>query len=179
MLTDFLDNENLFGGIPVVLGGDFAQILPVVHKETWATIVQANIQRSFIWPKFQKLFLYQNMQIHCGVANESFAEWIRKMSYNSTLSGDIKLPNRVQQLRTLESFRDTVFLSAEFFQAHSDTEFFRSFCILVLQNDICAEWNNRVVDNLQGDLNTLDSADRILDETATSHRSDFLPSEFF
>ena len=47
-LSDFLDNEDLFGGIPVVLGGDFAQILPVVHKGTRATIVQANIQRSFM-----------------------------------------------------------------------------------------------------------------------------------
>lgn len=60
-LTDLLDNENLFGGIPMVLGGDFAQILPVVRKGTRATIVEANIQRSFIWPRFQKLFLCQNM----------------------------------------------------------------------------------------------------------------------
>lgn len=31
---------------------------------------------------------------------------------------------------------------------------------------------------MQGDLNTLDLADRILNETAASHRSDFLPPEF-
>lgn len=94
-LTDFLDNENLFGGIPVVLRGDFAQILPVVCKGTRATIVQANIQYSFMWPQFQKLFLRQNMRIRHGAANESFAEWIRRMSYDPTLSGDIKLPDTV------------------------------------------------------------------------------------
>lgn len=66
------------GGIPTVLGGDFAQILPVVCKGTRATIVEANIQRCFIWPRFQKLFLCQNMQIHRGVANESFAKLDRK-----------------------------------------------------------------------------------------------------
>lgn len=97
-LTDLLDNEIFFGGIPVVLGGDFAQILPVVCKGTRATIVQANIQRSFTWPKFQKLFLQQNMQIRHGAANESFAEWIGKMSYDPSLSGNIKLPDTVQQL---------------------------------------------------------------------------------
>lgn len=131
-LTDLFDNENLFGGIPVVLGGDFAQILPVVRKGTRATIVQANIQHSFIWPQLQKLFLHQNMQIRFGAANESFAEWIGRMSYDPTLSGDIKLPNTVQQLQTVESFRDTVFPFAEFSQAHSNTEFFRSRCILAL-----------------------------------------------
>ena len=119
------------------------------------------------------------MRIRCGAAKESFAEWIGRMSYDPTLSGDIKLPDTVQLLRTIESFRETLFPSAEFLQAHSDTEFFRSRCILALRNDICAEWNIRVVDNLQGDLNTLDSADRILDETAASHRSDFLPLNFF
>lgn len=36
----------------------------------------------------------------------------------------------------------------------------------------------RVINNLQGNLHTLDSADRILEETAASHRLDFLPSEF-
>ncbi|POS81667.1 hypothetical protein EPUL_005931, partial [Erysiphe pulchra] len=32
VLQDIRDNRNLFGGIPVVLGGDFAQILPVVKR---------------------------------------------------------------------------------------------------------------------------------------------------
>lgn len=49
---------------------------------------------------------------------------------------------------------------------------------MALQNNICAEWNNEVVDNLQRNLNTLDSANSILDETATLHRSDFLLPEF-
>ena len=30
--TDRLGNDDLFGGIPMVLGGDFAQILPVVPR---------------------------------------------------------------------------------------------------------------------------------------------------
>ena len=178
-LTDLLDNKNLFGGIPVVLGGDFAQILPVVRKGTRATIVQANIQRSFMWPKFQKLFLQQNMRIRHGAANESFAEWIGKMSYDPSLSGNIKLLDTVQQLQTVQSFKDTVFLVAEFAEAHSSIEFFTSRCVLALRNDICTEWNSKILDDLQRDCSsTLDSADRILDETSASHRLDFLPTEF-
>ena len=41
--TDLLDNDDLFGGIPMVLGGDFAQILPVVPRGNREAIVAANI----------------------------------------------------------------------------------------------------------------------------------------
>ena len=74
MLVVFLENENLFGGIPVILEGDFIQIVPDIYKRTWATIVQANIQYSFIWPQFQKHFLHQNMQIYRNLANKYFGK---------------------------------------------------------------------------------------------------------
>jgi len=38
----------LFDGIPTVLGGDFAQILPVVRKGNQGAIINACIQRSFL-----------------------------------------------------------------------------------------------------------------------------------
>lgn len=110
--------------------------------------------------------------------NESFSKWIGKKSYDPALVGDGKLPDTVKQLQTIESFSNIVFPPAEFSQAHSDTEFFRSRCILALRNDIYAEWNMRVTNKLQGDLHTLDAVDRILEERAASHRSDFLPPEF-
>ena len=50
MLQDIRSNDCLFGGLPVIVGGDFAQILPVVHRGTRATIVGACIQRFYIWP---------------------------------------------------------------------------------------------------------------------------------
>lgn len=68
---------------------------------------------------------------------------------------------------------------AEFAEAHSSIEFFTSRCVLALRNNICTEWNSKIFDDLQGDCSsTLDSADRILDETSASHRLDFLPTEF-
>jgi ATP-dependent DNA helicase PIF1 len=50
MLTDVRsDDRSLFGGVPTVFGGDFAQILPVVPRGNRADIVNACLQRSFIW----------------------------------------------------------------------------------------------------------------------------------
>jgi hypothetical protein len=47
----------LFGCIPVVLGGNWAQILPVVPRGSRGAIVNACLQRLYIWPSLQKVFL--------------------------------------------------------------------------------------------------------------------------
>ncbi len=43
MLQDIRSDNRLFGDLPMVMGGDFAQILPVVRRGTRATIVGACI----------------------------------------------------------------------------------------------------------------------------------------
>ena len=41
MLMDVRSNDALFGGVPTIFGGDFAQILPVVPRGSRADIVGA------------------------------------------------------------------------------------------------------------------------------------------
>ena len=48
MLTDVCSNDFTFGGLPTILGGDFAQILPVVPWGNRAAIVGTCLQRSFL-----------------------------------------------------------------------------------------------------------------------------------
>jgi hypothetical protein len=47
---DIRNNEHSFGGITVVFGGDFQQILPVVVKGSQEDIISASLQRSYLWP---------------------------------------------------------------------------------------------------------------------------------
>lgn len=61
MLQNIQNNDCFFRGLPVIIRGDFAQILPVVCQGTRATIVGACIQHSYIWPWLFFLFLRQNM----------------------------------------------------------------------------------------------------------------------
>ena len=59
---DILNNsEKPFGGLSIVFGGDFKQILPVIIKGSRGQTVGSCIQRSFLWPSIKVLHLYQNM----------------------------------------------------------------------------------------------------------------------
>jgi len=58
-------NEKPFGGMTVVLGGDFRQILPVVPKGRREHIVSASVKRSYLWNHFKIFKLTKNMQLTC------------------------------------------------------------------------------------------------------------------
>lgn len=51
-LCDIRGNDHLFGGLSAILGGDWAQILPVVRHGNRAAIVRACFQQSFLWSQF-------------------------------------------------------------------------------------------------------------------------------
>jgi hypothetical protein len=66
-LRDILSEHNPanailpFGGKPIVLGGDFRQILPVVRKGSRSSIVSASITNSRLWHHVVVLKLHTNM----------------------------------------------------------------------------------------------------------------------
>ncbi len=60
-LRDLLDCTEPFGGIPIVVGGDFRQQAPVVVHGNRVNIVEACVKSSHIWKKFQQLKLLQNI----------------------------------------------------------------------------------------------------------------------
>ena len=65
-------DDVLFGGVPVVLGGDFAQILPVVPHGSRADIVHACLQRTWIWPRLRRLSLRVNKRVHNNPLEQDF-----------------------------------------------------------------------------------------------------------
>ena len=159
-----------------MLGGDFAQILPVFPRGNREAIVAANIENTFLWPRFQKLFLRKNMRIRNEVAS-AVAEYIGKKSYNPAFYGRVQLPEQVNQLNNLDSFVATVFTLDRMRQAHLDADSFASRAILTLRNDIVADLNDAVLNKLQGDSHTLNSVNQIEKDTA-QERGDFLSPEF-
>jgi PIF1-like helicase len=62
-LRDVLDVDKLFGGITVVFGGDYQQILPVIPKGSRAQIVAACLIRSHLFQDLEILQLKKNMRL--------------------------------------------------------------------------------------------------------------------
>ncbi|KEH38251.1 PIF1-like helicase [Medicago truncatula] len=80
--NDPLNEFRPFGGMTIVLGGDFRQILPVVRKGTRQDIVDASINSSKIWAYCNLLRLIVNMRLGASLIPveqeeiHNFDKWI-------------------------------------------------------------------------------------------------------
>ena len=81
-----------FGGITVLFGGDFRQILPVIPFASRGDVVSASITRSRLWPLCKFFSLTQNMRIIQGETEgkntelKEFADWVLSIG-NGTVKG--------------------------------------------------------------------------------------------
>ena len=81
-LKDICDNINPFGGITVVLGGDFRQVLPVIPKGVREQIVAASLRRSVLWHDIHVLTLDVNMRLNnTDVENINFANFLMEVIF--------------------------------------------------------------------------------------------------
>ena len=78
-LKDIREDQHQFGGLTVVFGGDFKQILPVIVKGSRAEIVGASLTRSRLWQNMHVLFLKKNMRLGQSDADRAFAKWLQEM----------------------------------------------------------------------------------------------------
>lgn len=72
-----------FGGKPILLGGDFRQVLPVIEQGTRADVVDASLVRSALWKHVEVLHLTINMRLHNPSLSQQergelaeFAKWV-------------------------------------------------------------------------------------------------------
>lgn len=76
MLQDINDSNILFGGKVIIVGGDFQQILPIVLKWTREEIINASLLKSYLWPKFLKIKITQNMWVQFNPLFTKYLLWI-------------------------------------------------------------------------------------------------------
>jgi hypothetical protein len=99
-LQDICTSECPFGGITVVLGGDFQQTLPVMVKALWEDTVLATVQWSHIWHDITVLHLTQNMRLSNNPQQKQFAQWLLELGHGNTVdtntaSGPISPPTNI------------------------------------------------------------------------------------
>nr|KAJ0204834.1 hypothetical protein LSAT_V11C500254120 [Lactuca sativa] len=83
-LRDVIDcDDKPFGGISILLGGDFRQTLSILPKATRSQIIDLTLPNSYLWTLFQLQILTQNMRLLSFENNNAytlltsfFAEWL-------------------------------------------------------------------------------------------------------
>jgi len=135
----------LFGNIPILLSGDFAQIAPVVPRDHRAATIRASLQSSFLCPNFQILYLTLNMRVQAGLNNISVASWLCEISYKPMLIGILSLPSYIEAYTQLDDLIHFVFPTNILVTALKDIQVFANDCILAFHNDNVNQFNTAIL----------------------------------
>lgn len=99
---DIMQNDRVFGGKVVVLGGDFRQCCPIKKGATPSQILDITLKRSHLWRNFTTLHLTINMR---ALPEEvEFKDWALKLgdgTLQSETPGSIDIPLNVCRMKEL------------------------------------------------------------------------------
>lgn len=179
---DMRDDDRPFGGITVILGGDFQQTLPIVKRGSRDDIVGATIAQSCLWSTMTVLHLTRNMRLDSDdPSSSSFAQWLIDVGHGRNLSQNkyLSIPEemRVQDSRSLIDF---IYPDVDSSIPPPPT-YFLDRMILAPRNSDVSDVNHIILDRLSGEKHTFISADKVITEDAhiplgsTSHP---IPIEF-
>nr|XP_023883470.1 uncharacterized protein LOC111995771 [Quercus suber] len=183
--TDINSADKTFGGKTVVLGGDFRQILPVIAKGHREDIVDASVNRSYLW-NFCKVFvLTQNMRLQQPNADSNnFAEWILKLGNGELGEVDSQSNIVIPSDLLIDVGDDPIqsIVTATYPNLHSnyaDGKYLEERSILAPTNDVVNEINDYIIDLLASNEETYLSADSICKASRYIQNEDVLyPVEF-
>ena len=160
---DLCDSDKHFGGITVVFGGDFQQILPVILKGCRAQVVGACMQRSFLWQHISVLHLRQNMRLNTNVeAEANFAKWQLEVGHgkHTDEASNVSLPDQFKcRENTVSSLIDAIYPNID--TPNHSNQYFSERIILSSTNKDVNALNKVVFDRFPGPSQTFHSADFI------------------
>ncbi|XP_071694291.1 uncharacterized protein [Rutidosis leptorrhynchoides] len=184
MLKDILGAKNeanrskLFGGVPILLGGDFRQILPVIPKGKRQEIVQACINRSELWQSCQLHTLSRIMRVNEFTADgqvdprkQQFNKWVLDIGDGKVqaVCKDreeeptwIEIPDEFivkSDKPPIDAIIDTIF--PDFLERHKNEDYLSERAILTPRNDDADQINKHMFKKLHGQTMIYKSSDEI------------------
>lgn len=188
--------EQPFGGMTVLLGGDFRQILPVIPKGRIHDIIQSCINKSFLWDYCTIFSLSKSMRVRNTTSTGKehdviceFNKWLLQLG-----DGNIEAQSRrgedVASWTTIpdqylippmgDPLKQIVDNTYPELKSHLwDEEYFRERAILTPLNETVDEINNYIVQFTDGETKQYRSSDEI--DKTTDNISDqelMYPVEF-
>ncbi|GKA30053.1 putative helicase [Tanacetum coccineum] len=188
--------QQLFGGMTVLLGGDFRQILPVIPKAKRPEIVQACINRSHLWDSCNIFKLTRSMRVNEYGANgqidtskQEFNQWVLAVGDGTVPAKKKEEEDEATWIDIPEQFLIKQWDSPiqkivnetypEFTSRQSDGEYLKERAILTPKNDDADAINEYMFNQLSGDTITYYSADEVCKaSTDNIHQHQLYPMEF-
>ncbi|XP_074378007.1 uncharacterized protein LOC141719527 [Apium graveolens] len=185
-----------FGGITVVLGGYFRQILPVITLGFCGDIESACITNSPLWKHSKILLLHRNTRLNQGQTEEEieklkcFADWVLKVGNGQIPppkdvlfdyeEDDIMIPPVFCDPELSNSIRNIIkWTYPNFLEKHGFSDYLSEKAILTPTNKIVRHLNSLIVDTIFGTEITYYSVDRAEDFGGTTFELSFaFPPEY-
>jgi len=154
-------NQQLFGGIPTVLGGDFAQILPVIRRGTRQSTVLASIQHCSIWPHLHILKLKTSMRMMASEVNQVYLTFLRDMVTNPLHHGKLHLPAYIRQVSTVDELCHHLYPQSLLDEAVTVHNSLAGRAILAFRNDTVNDFNDVLVERMPGVEHKFEAINRV------------------
>lgn len=196
-LKDILNNKDLlFGGMSMLLGGDFRQTLPVKPKTTVSEIISSTLPNSYLWPYFTVCKLLLNMRLSTigdllssSASAASFASWLLDIG-----NGNLGEPDAANPIHTsIIDIPDSLLINSGENSLHSlirfvydaevlarpSTSNLSARAIVCPKNDTASEINSLVMKMANGNSVTHLSTDSMTPHTHRISDIDLLyPQEY-
>ncbi|XP_052172243.1 uncharacterized protein LOC127788170 [Diospyros lotus] len=161
-LRDICDSDKPFGGITVVLGGDFRQILPVIPKGFREQIVNASLRHSILWKHIHILTLDLNMRLnHEDRENANFANFVMEIGTNHQEIAN--LPSTIHKCQDLNELLSTVYPRLNIIETSTPT-YLTEHTILSARNDDVSDINTTALNIFPGRLHTYLAEDKMSED---------------
>jgi PIF1-like helicase len=156
--------DKALGGLTVVFGGDFKQILPVIVKGSQPEIAGACIQRSRLWQFVKILKLTQNMCLNTHVDTERhFARWQLDIGHGKFTdeTGSIRLSDYFKCAQnTMKSLIETIYPGINQLPLSPD-QYFAERTILTSRDNDQDDINEEMLRQFSGEEKVFISADSV------------------
>ncbi|KAG7589037.1 hypothetical protein ISN44_As07g013540 [Arabidopsis suecica] len=182
-----------FGGKVVVFGGDFRQVLPVIHGAGRAEICMAALNASYLWNHCKVLKLTKNMRLLSNDLSpteakdlKEFSEWILAVG-----DGKIAQPNDGEVMieipdeflitdadNPIETISREVYGDPKLLKDKNDPVFFQQRAILCPTNEDVGMINDYMLDQLEGEERLYLSSDSVDPSDIGGKNNPVITSEF-
>ncbi|TKR72374.1 hypothetical protein L596_019832 [Steinernema carpocapsae] len=143
-------DEEAFGGVMIIAGGDWKQTLPIVPEARGQGVLDYTLKQSTLWPHFKHFSLKTNMR---AITDSDYADFILQVGSGEGCDDQ----DRVAVPRTILYPNENEVLNFVF---PNDGSSWSNRSILTPTNEVSLELANKILDRLDGEAITYIGVDK-------------------